>query len=167
MNRIYTIGYEGADLQDFIATLHHAGIDVLVDVRELPISRRKGFSKRQLNEALTEAGIDYRHVRELGSPKPVRDQLRLDGNYPAFFAAYTEYLDTQQPLLHTLTDELDGNVALMCYERDPATCHRSTVADRLAYLSDTDIQHLGVRKHAAKYTDSGKSMDVGQGLSAA
>lgn len=167
MKHIYTIGYEGAALHDFIATLRHVGVDVLVDVRELPISRRKGFSKRQLNEAMAEAGIGYRHVRELGSPKPIRDKLRRDGNYPSFFAAYAEYLDTQDDLLHSLAAELVGNVALMCYERDPKTCHRSTVADRLAYLSEAGVQHLGVREHDSENPYTGTRVDIGQGLSAA
>ena len=71
MDKLFTIGYEGADLKEFLTVLKNAGTDVLLDVRELPMSRRKGFSKNALKAALAEVGIDYRHEKRLGSPKDV------------------------------------------------------------------------------------------------
>lgn len=145
MKVIYTIGYEGAELRDFIATLKANKVGTLLDVRELPISRRKGFSKAALQCALGEAGINYRHERALGSPKPIRHQLHADGDYAQFFSSFTAYLDSQKPLLATLAKELKGGVALMCFERDPATCHRSVVAKHLQAITDLSVKHLGVR----------------------
>src|SRR3954453_21108705 len=72
-----TIGYEAAELDDFVATLLAAGITRLIDVRELPISRRRGFAKRALSEALADAGIVYVHLRGLGDPKEGREAARV------------------------------------------------------------------------------------------
>src|SRR5215207_9030672 len=99
MKKLFTIGYEGAALNDFVRTLKMAKIDILLDVRELPMSRRKGFSKTALGGALTEAGISYRHEKELGSPKTIRHQLREDGNYPRFFRDFGQHLSRQSGLL--------------------------------------------------------------------
>jgi uncharacterized protein (DUF488 family) len=142
MKKLYTIGYEAAGLADFVATLKQAGIDVLLDVRELPISRRKGFSKTALKEALAEAGIAYRHEKQLGSPKAIRHQLREDQNYQQFFREYDTHLSQRTDLLERLTREIEGNVALMCYEKDHRTCHRTSVANELARMLDLEPVHL-------------------------
>lgn len=164
VDKLLTIGYEKTSLNDFIATLKAAGVTTLLDVRELPISRRKGFSKRALSEAVIAAGIDYRHERDLGSPKTIRAQLHADGDYPEFFASFTAYLKSQKPLLKALTTELDGAVALMCFERDAATCHRSIVARHLEYLTGLTTKHLEVTSGGnAKRTCA----DTSQSLSAA
>lgn len=164
MRGLLTIGYEGASLGDFISTLKAAKVTTLLDVRELAISRRKGFSKRALAEALEGAGIQYRHERDLGSPKPIRHQLHLDGDYTEFFSAFTSYLKSQKPLLKRLSTELGGNVALMCFERDPTTCHRSIVAKHLEPLVQLKTKHLGV-KHGV--SGEGARACTGEGLPAA
>jgi uncharacterized protein (DUF488 family) len=165
MKKLYTIGYEGADMADFLSTLKRADTDVLLDVRELPISRRKGFSKTALKDALASVGIAYRHEKQLGSPKAVRHQLREDWNYTRFFRAYDKHLGQQKDLLEQLTREIQGNVALMCYERDHTTCHRASVVNALAGMLDLEPVHLGVekeneRREARKttYSNSGKSL---------
>lgn len=145
MKNLYTIGYEGADLHDFIATLKANKVGTLLDVRELPISRRKGFSKAALQSALLSEGINYRHERSLGSPKTIRHQLHSDGDYVQFFRSFTNYLESQTPLLERLATEIKGGVALMCFERDPATCHRSVVAKQLQTITSLSVKHLGVR----------------------
>ena len=99
MQQLFTIGYEGAELDDFLAVLKAAGTDVLLDVRELPISRRRGFSKNALKTALAEAGIDYRHEKQLGSPKDVRHRLREDWDYNRFFRDFNKHLKKQMALL--------------------------------------------------------------------
>ena len=157
MKKLFTIGYEGAALDDFVLTLKTAKINVLLDVRELPISRRKGFSKTALGSALTEAGIIYRHEKQLGSPKTIRHKLREDGNYPRFFRAFDQHLNKQFALLETLAAELKGNVALMCYEKDHEECHRRSVAHALAGLLDKTPIHLGVDDHARKTPEAARS----------
>lgn len=150
MKKLFTIGYEGAALEDFMDALKAAKIDVLLDVRELPISRRKGFSKTALGGALSEAGIRYRHEKHLGSPKLIRHRLREDGNYSRFFREFDRHLFQQSELLETLAEELKGNVALMCYEKDHEECHRRSVADALASLLGKTPIHLGVDDHAGE-----------------
>ncbi|MEE8320543.1 MAG: DUF488 domain-containing protein [Gammaproteobacteria bacterium] len=145
MKQLFTIGYEGIRLEDFLTTLDKANIDVLLDIREFPISRRKGFSKNALCEALAEVDIDYRHEKQLGSPKKIRHKLRADRNYQAFFKAFDRHLQKQNALLLELTEELSGNVALMCYEKDHTLCHRLSVVDALAEMLDITPKHLEVK----------------------
>ena len=142
MKHLFTIGYEGTDLDAFLATLKRAKVNVLLDIRELPISRRNGFSKNVLREALEACGIEYRHEKRLGSPRTIRHRLREDGNYQRFFTAYEKHLAHHSELLEALCEELNGNVALMCYERDHTQCHRSTVCSVIAGWLDLTPQHL-------------------------
>ena len=140
--QILTIGYEGTSLADFLATLKAAGVQLLLDIRELPISRRKGFSKSALSEALAETGIAYSHERALGSPRDIRYRLREDGDLPRFFSDFREYLATQRALLDNLARTTTGSVALLCYERNHAECHRSVVAEALARRAQSTVRHL-------------------------
>lgn len=167
MKRLFTIGYEGANLEEFLTTLGNARIDVLLDIRELPMSRRKGFSKNALCEALAEIDIDYRHEKQLGSPKSVRHKLREDGDYQAFFQAFNRHLKKQNDLLLTLTEELNGNVALMCYEKDPSLCHRSSVVDALAEMLDIRPKHLEVGYSATRKARQTADSNISQGISSA
>lgn len=144
IKRLYTIGYEGTDLDQFIAFLERQGITTLLDIRELPLSRKRGFSKTPLSVALEQAGIGYRHVRALGCPPEIRNRLKADGDYGRYFAAFNRYLLTQADVLEQLLDELDGNVALFCYERDPAFCHRRSVAERIKDLLALKPMHVAV-----------------------
>jgi uncharacterized protein (DUF488 family) len=139
---LYTIGYERADLNNFIDTLKNADVDILLDVRAAPHSRRPGFSKRELARALEEAGMGYHHEGELGVPKPLRDKVRSDGDYDDFFDQYARLLEGREQLMRDLAHSLDGSVALMCYERDHHICHRWMAADRLAFLTGLEPKHL-------------------------
>lgn len=152
MKRIFTIGYEGLSLAEFTETLKRSRVTLLLDVRELPLSRRRGFSKNALRQALHAEGIGYRHEKLLGSPRDIRHQLRKDWDYRAFFKAFRTHLRAQTPLLKRLADELTGNVVLLCYERNHEGCHRSEVANALAKLSKTPTIHLEVGESAARQT---------------
>ena len=165
MLRLFTIGYEGSKLEDFIDALEVAGVDVLLDVRELPISRRKGFSKNALSTAVTEAGMTYHHDKRLGSPKAMRHRLYDDGDYDRFFRDFRRYLATQNALLIALPDELDGNVALMCYERQPDICHRKIVAEAFSAITNITPEHLGVQPDAAR--NDATRAHLGEGVSPA
>jgi uncharacterized protein (DUF488 family) len=133
MRVLYTIGYEGTDIDRFAATLKAVKIRVLADVRAVAVSRKKGFSKVALRERLEAEGIVYVHFVELGDPKPGRDAARA-GRYKEFRRVYSKHLDTAgakvalQVLKETVEDE---SVCLLCFERDPAICHRRMIADRL------------------------------------
>lgn len=168
MKRLYTIGYEGADLADFLNTLKHAKARVLLDVREIPISRRKGFSKTALKTALAGVGIDYRHERQLGSPKQIRHRLREDWDYKRFFRDFGRHLDKQSDLLTLLTQELKGNVVLMCYEKDHTECHRSSVVNELADRLGLEPIHLNVEhNHDRREAQQAAYSHLGKGLSPA
>ena len=149
MKKLLTVGYEGVSIDDFLRTLKAAQVTLLLDVRELAISRRKGFSKRALADALAGAGIEYRHERELGSPRPIRRRLQDDGDYVEYFSAFGKYLKLQRPLLAELASSLQGSVALMCFERDPTVCHRSVVARHFELLTGLRVRHLGVNDVSA------------------
>lgn len=163
---IVTIGYEGADFDDFLSTLDVFSVTTLLDIRELPMSRRRGFAKTALREGLASVGIDYRHEPRLGSPKAIRHQLRDDGDYPRFFRDFGRYLNTQLDLLEQLADELTGTVALLCYEREHTICHRRTVATALSELTGLTPQHLGVHGHAQRQAAARTRPHLGQGLPA-
>lgn len=162
--QLFTLGYEGTSLDDFLSALKAQRIDLLLDVRELPLSRRKGFSKMALRQALEQCAIGYRHERRLGSPKTLRHRLYADGDYKRFFCDFSKHLKRQQDLLEALAAELSGNVVLVCYEKDYRTCHRSAVAEALSALTATVPRHLEVSDEPAR--DATYS-DLGQGFSPA
>jgi uncharacterized protein (DUF488 family) len=153
MGAIFTIGYEGASVRDLIVTLERAGVQHVMDVRELPQSRRPGFSKNVLAQALAEAGIGYSHVKQLGDPKEGREAARR-GDFEEFKAIFSAHLDL--PETRAALTQAAGTVArqttvLLCYERDPKTCHRSLVAKRLQDVCSLSVQHLGVVHNAERH----------------
>lgn len=133
MNTIYTIGYEGTDIERFLATLRAVGVTLLIDVRAIALSRKKGFSKTALRERLNIEGILYRHLVQLGDPKPGREAARA-GRIKEFQKIYTKHLSSKesQECLKELAElALAQSVCLLCYERDPLHCHRSIVTAQL------------------------------------
>ncbi|MDO8525911.1 MAG: DUF488 domain-containing protein [Candidatus Omnitrophota bacterium] len=129
---LYTIGYEGRGLEEFTSRLKDYGVEVLVDVRDVPLSRKKGFSKTPLSQYLEEEGIDYIHLKSLGSPKDIRDKVKTDGDYKYFYTAYSSYIKSQQDSVKTLHQiVVNSSVCIMCYERDPYSCHRLVVAEEV------------------------------------
>lgn len=133
MNTVFTIGYEGTDIDRFMSTLHSAQIAMVVDVRAVAISRKKGFSKTALSARLNAEGIAYRHLSQLGDPKPGRDAARA-GRIDAFRRIYTSHLrntEAQASLAELAQLALSRSVCLLCFERDPKHCHRSIVIDHL------------------------------------
>lgn len=167
MKTILTIGYEGSTPEDFIATLQSMQVDLLLDVRELAISRRKGFAKNALKASLEAAGIQYQHEKELGAPKQIRHRLREDHNYNAYFAAFECYITTQHAKLAELAKNLPDTVILLCYERDYKTCHRSVVAAKLGEIIDAKPRHVGVVKDANKPKSNYSMLHFSKSLSAA
>lgn len=163
-----TIGYERASLDDFIATLLLAKVDRLVDVRDRAQSRRPGFSKKALEAALADAGIEYAHLPELGDPKEGRDAARA-GNMARFVTIYKEVLATPraQAALETLTEWLnEKTVCLMCFERDQKHCHRKIVAEDLEKRLSTRARHLGVVSGAAHGSKPRRVLHSHQGAAA-
>ncbi len=144
---ISTIGYEGATLQDFVATLQRASIGLLIDVRDIPLSRKRGFSKNQLATLLMAHDIDYVHLKGLGDPKDGRMAARA-GDYKLFEKIFAKHLKTAVALKDMATAaELvqERRACLMCFEYDPTRCHRSIVADYLAQITGLTVAPLSVQ----------------------
>lgn len=141
-----TIGYEGASMQTFLAALEQAGVELLVDVRAVASSRRPGFSKTKLAANLAEKGIDYLHLRGLGTPADGRAAARA-GRYAELERIFDEHLRTAeaQDQLAALIQIVRGGekkVCLLCFEADPEHCHRSMVAAAVASEVPVRIEHL-------------------------
>ena len=132
--RIFTIGYEGATQPDFIAALETAGVQRVIDVRAVPNSRRPGFSKTPLRNALAEAGIDYFHLRALGTPADGRAAARA-GRHAELERIYAGQLELPEAMAESaqmLDLAADRPSALLCFERDPEQCHRTLLLDSVA-----------------------------------
>ncbi len=130
---IYTIGYEGKTIEKLIEILRNNNISVLVDVRELPLSRKNGFSKKALKEHLTKAGIEYISLKELGSPKELRHSLRDKTiKIGEFKELYRKYLNEHPNALKRLEEiAMSKLTVIMCYEANWQVCHRSVIAEFL------------------------------------
>jgi uncharacterized protein (DUF488 family) len=140
--RIFTIGYEATTMAEFLAALKAAGVERIIDVRALPLSRRPGFSKTPLRNALDEVGIDYVHLKALGTPADGRSAARagkqseLERIYAAQLGLPEAMVQAEQ--MRELASEKPS--ALLCYEREPAQCHRSLLLDAVA--RDAQVTHL-------------------------
>ena len=143
MPAIFTIGYEQATQAAVVAALREAGVEVLADIRYLPLSRRPGFSKSSLKAAVEEAGIAYRHFRDLGTPAEGRAAARR-GDHRELARVYSGQLELPQAMkqmaeLRSLAE--GGRVCLLCYERNAAECHRALLFDALlADFERVDLQ---------------------------
>ena len=132
--RIFTIGYEGATQDELVAALRKSGVEQVIDVRAVPLSRKPGFSKNVLAAGLKEAGIDYVHLKALGTPAEGREAARK-GRFEEMERIYAAQLETPEAAAEgarmiALADEKPS--ALLCFERDPAHCHRTPL--RLALM---------------------------------
>ena len=132
--RIFTIGYEATTMGEFIAALETAGVERVIDVRALPLSRRPGFSKTPLKGALAEAGIDYVHLRALGTPAAGRDAARK-GRHDELKRIYAGQLELPEAIAEgarMIELARDRPSALLCFEREPAACHRTLLLAAVA-----------------------------------
>jgi uncharacterized protein (DUF488 family) len=132
--RIFTIGYEGTTMAEFLAALKRAGVRQLIDVRAVASSRRPGFSKNLLRNSLAEEGIDYVHLRALGTPADGRAAARA-GRHDDLKRIYAGQLELPEAIAQgaqmvALAEEKPS--ALLCYEREPAGCHRTLLLKAVA-----------------------------------
>jgi uncharacterized protein (DUF488 family) len=146
---LFTIGYEQATPSAVMQELKNAKIELVVDTRAIAASRRPGFSKRQLAAALDEAGIGYLHLQKLGTPAEGRQAARA-GDRATLWRIYDKHVKKQEPQaqLSELLDLIKSGkrIALLCYCRDPRTCHRSRIVSnveaRIAVKVEDLIPHL-------------------------
>jgi uncharacterized protein (DUF488 family) len=127
---LLTIGYEGCTIANVVTCLKDAGVKVLIDVRAVPRSRKPGFSKRQLAAGLDQAGIAYVHLQDLGTPKAGRDAVR-SGHPERMYVIFNEHMTSdraQAALAQAIALVRRARTCLLCFERDPACCHRSIIS---------------------------------------
>lgn len=149
----YTIGYEGSQVEVFVATLRRARVETLIDVRDLPLSRKPGFSKSALAANLEASGIAYVHLKGLGDPKPGREAARA-GEYAEFRRIFGRHMKTEfaQRDLAKAADLIRENpCCLMCFEHDHCNCHRSIVADHLVRQTGLQLHHLSIDSSIRSY----------------
>jgi len=144
---IYTIGYEGLTIQSFIDRLLTEDVQILIDVRNNPLSRKPGFSKTSLRDQLQKVGVSYQHIPELGVPSALRKNLGTKSSYRSLFRYY------DQRILAYNLDSIEtikaiakrhSRVALMCFEADYNSCHRHMITEYLSRESTfrAKIVHL-------------------------
>ncbi len=159
---LFTIGYEGISFDGFLNVLIKNNVRVLCDVRKNPLSMKYGFSKNQLKGALTELGIRYLHIPELGISSDKRQNLSSSKDYEILFEKYEKTtLRLQKPFIEKIMDTLESEkrVALMCFEKNPCMCHRGRLANALAELSrfHYSLAHIG-NGHEKKNSHNGQNL---------
>lgn len=133
MNKLATIGYETDTQGGMIARLKAADVELVVDVRAVASSRKAGFSKTLLGNSLKDQGVDYLHLRPLGTPKPGREAARAGriDEMRRIFNAHLEEPEAVLALAQATELAKTKRIALLCYEDDPNCCHRRIVAERI------------------------------------
>ncbi len=147
MPELYTIGYEGSAQAALLQTLLYHDIQTLLDIRELPQSRKPGLSKTALGQAASEYGVQYAHIRALGTPRDIRYRRKVDHDQAAFAEDFLAYLATQDEAMEALVARVSRErCCLLCYEADARECHRWFVAERAVEMSSSalTVVHLAV-----------------------
>ena len=144
MNKLATIGYETDTQGGMIDRLKAAKVELVVDVRAVASSRKAGFSKTLLGNSLKDQGIDYLHLRPLGTPKPGREAARAGrtDEMRQIFNAHLEEPEAVLALAQATELAKTKRVALLCYEDDPNCCHRQIVADRIREKLKCEVVNL-------------------------
>ena len=140
---LYSFGYEQRDLDEVVALLDGHGVEVLLDVRATPRSRKRGLSKTPLTEALAQVGIEYRHDARLGVPSDDRPAFRR-GEQAAVRRYRERIADADRDAVEQVASLARArDVALLCFERDERTCHRRIVVD-LVCAQDPAVEHVAI-----------------------
>lgn len=137
-----TIGYAHATQDALVAALREAKVEVLADIRALPLSRRAGFSKTSLKAAVEEAGMEYRHFKHLGTPKEGRDAARK-GDYATLRRVYEGQLELPEALAQMAEIQAlatKKRTCLLCYCGEAEKCHRSLLIE--AAFPEAAVTHL-------------------------
>jgi uncharacterized protein (DUF488 family) len=142
---LFTIGYEKSSLAELLRALKDAKIELLIDTRAVAASRRAGFSKKMLAASLEDEGIHYLHLQKLGTPAEGREAAR-SGNYKRLWQIYGKHIKTKDA--HEQLDALEDMIregrrlCLLCYEREPAECHRSKIAEIMQERTGRKVENL-------------------------
>lgn len=143
---LHTIGYEGSEIADFVSLLKYSEIDVLVDVRDLPSSRKPGFSKNSLRTHLAAAGIEYHHTKVLGDPREGRLAARSGDRrrFERIFRNHIANKPAEQAIHEIAIQSVSKNICLMCFEKDHKDCHRLIICEEILKVKTQPVKNLGV-----------------------
>ena len=142
---LFTIGYQGMTQESFFNKILSNGVKIVIDVRAIPHSRKKGFSKKGLESRANELGLKYEHIGSLGTPDDIRKAFKLSGNFEEFAGRYLDTIAHEDDLLNDLSQEILKSVCcLLCYEQMPSECHRSLVAGEIAKRIPAPLQVLHI-----------------------
>lgn len=158
MTKLFTVGYEGSKPSELFTSLQNNGVTLLIDVRDVPISRKPGFSKTALAQGLDEAGIKYLHLKGLGDPKPGRAAAR-EGRFSDFRRIFTAHMMTtaaQQALAEAVAAASKSIACLLCFEQDHTNCHRCIVADSMVQSGKFNLVHLSATPLAGRELSRGR-----------
>lgn len=140
---IFTLGYEGLSPERFASILNEAGVEHVCDARELPLSRKRGFSKSAMSQLLASHGIKYEHVRSLGCPRPIRNRYKATGDWSEYTVSFARYLSEQSRALADLAVVSRAmKTCIICFEANPDQCHRKFVAAAIAERTNQKAVHL-------------------------
>lgn len=144
---LFTIGYEGISLEEYLNRLLRNDVKVLVDVRNNPLSMKYGFSKSQLQRYCNSLGIEYVHFPEVGIQSEQRQELNTQADYDKLFAAYrknnlTKTTASQERILNLLKEK--KRIALTCFEANICQCHRKHLAEAIENLPnfEYEVKHI-------------------------
>lgn len=147
---LFTFGYEGLTIDAFIARLATSGVRLVIDVRELPLSRKRGFSKKSFAAALKLAAIEYNHIPTFGCPRPIRNRYKVDNDWDFYVESFQKYLAGHNEEIKDLACQIEKTTAcLVCFESDFTRCHRSLIAQALRKAGVPRINHLIAKRAAA------------------
>jgi len=143
--KVYSLGYEGASVDRFLNEIMRYGIQTVIDVRNNPVSRRYGFHKATLTRLCIQLKLGYEHFPELGIPSELREQAaRTTVGYDALFDRYArDTLTREKAAVYKVADVMKNRASvLVCTETDPASCHRSRLAESVAQRTNLPVEHL-------------------------
>ncbi len=145
---LYTVGYEGLTIDEFLSLVVDSPIDLIIDTRWTPLSRKPGFSRSGLQQRLMDRRKEYVHIPQLGSPKVLRQELSDSHDWSAFARKYLTWLNDQEDALASVRAwAVERVVGLLCFEANPHRCHRSLVAttilERLEGYAWSDLSRHG------------------------
>jgi uncharacterized protein (DUF488 family) len=142
--RIYSVGYEGFEVEALVDRLASSKVSLVIDVRLTPSSRRRGFSRKSLSAVLQGAGIDYRHEPALGNPPDNRDSFRRGDGEEGRRRLREMLEDGSRPALRRLIEQARGDrVAVLCVERDRLRCHRHVITQMVQEIDPTiEVVHI-------------------------
>ncbi len=144
---LYTIGYEGLSLEQFITVLKENDIKRIIDVREYPVSRKTGFSKNILNASLVFFDVDYTHIKNLGCPKEVRNTYKLTQDWNDYRKGFNAYVKLQNDSLDEVFQLAEEKrSALLCFEANHNRCHRSLITAEMIRRYKIDSHHIDIVK---------------------